>query len=283
MADTLMIRTPAKVNLTLEVLGKRTDGFHEIRSVIQSVDFYDTLFFTPADGLIIRCDMPGWNAENSLVNRAADLIGEKADGAKGVRIDIIKRIPLMAGLGGDSTDAAAILRGLNEIRGLGLSPDKLSAIAAELGSDVPFFLQGGTALATGRGEGITALPSLPQMWMVLVVPDVPASVDKTARMYQSLTEAHYTDGKITERLVDVIRGKGRFSTALLFNTFENIAFQDSPIRTYKEHLDKLGAPDVHLAGSGPTLFTVFDDKTQADDLYNRCKDQGMRVYLVKTL
>ena len=279
----LTVEAPAKINLTLEVLSKRADGFHEIRSVMQAVSLCDVLSFSKADKTSIRCDMEGWSAEKSLVSRAVNLLREATGCTGGVAIDITKKIPLMSGLGGDSSDAAAVIKGLNEIWAIGLSPEKQSEIAVELGSDVPFFLRGGTALATGRGEVITTLPSLSRMQVVLVVPDVPAREGKTARMYRSLRASHYTDGKITERLVDKIRNKRQFKSEMLFNTFENVTFKDKKIQTYKEHLIKLSASIIHLAGSGPTLYTVFEDKNKAEDLYIRCQNQGMKVYLAKTL
>ena len=280
----LTVKAPAKLNLTLEVLGKRPDGFHEIRSVLQTIDLCDTLHFGTGQGISFQCDMPGWSAEESLVSKAASLLQEVAGGSQGASIKIEKRIPLMSGLGGDSSDAAAVLRGLNELWGLGLPQEKLPGLAAQLGSDASFFLQGGMALVEGRGERVSPLPSLPNIWVVLVVPDVPGKAGKTARMYQSLTAPHYTDGKITEKLVDVIKGGGEFNTSMLFNTFENIAFDDFNIRrAYVEHLIKLGAPNVHLAGSGPALFTMFKNKTQAEDLYIRCKDQGMETYLAAAI
>ena len=279
----LTISPPAKINLTLEVLGKRPDGFHEIRSVMQVVNLCDVLSFSEADKTTVQCDMADWSAEKSVVNRAVDILRDATGCTRGVAIDITKKIPLMSGLGGDSSDAAAVLKGLNEIWGLGLTLEKQSVIAAQLGSDVTFFLQGGTALATGRGEVITVLPSLPEMWVMLVVPDVPVQEGKTARMYQRLTASHYTDGALTDKIVKAIKRGEILDTSLLFNTFENIAFDDFNIRlVYVEHLNKLGAPHVHLAGSGPTLFTIFNDKTQAEDLYTRCKDQGMEVYLAET-
>ena len=279
----LTISAPAKINLTLEVLGKRPDGFHEIRSVMQTVNLCDVLTFNEADKTTIQCDMAGWSAEKNLVSRAVNILRDATGCTRGVAIDITKKIPLMSGLGGDSSDAAAVLKGLNEIWGLGLTLEKQSEIAAQLGSDVTFFLQGGTALATGRGEVITVLPSLPEKWVMLVVPDVPVQEGKTTRMYQSLTASHYTDGVLTDKIVAAIKRGEILDASLLFNTFENIAFDNFNIRRiYVEHLDKLGAPHVHLAGSGPSLFTIFNDKTQAEDLYTRCKDQGMEVYLAET-
>lgn len=280
----LTIRAPAKLNLTLEVLEKRPDGFHEMRSVLQAIDLYDTLHFESGRGVSFQCDMEGWSAEESLVSKAASLMQEVAGDSQGAVITIEKRIPLMSGLGGDSSDTVAVLRGLNKLWGLGLPKEKLLELAAQLGSDVFFFLHGGTALVEGRGEKVTPLPSLPKMWVVIIVPDVPVKAGKTARMYAGLKDSYYTDGNITEKLVTVLKeGKG-FRLSMLFNVFENIAFDDFNIRrVYVEHLIKLGAPHVHLAGSGPALFTMFDDKPAAEDLYKSCKNQGMHAYLAATI
>jgi 4-diphosphocytidyl-2-C-methyl-D-erythritol kinase len=279
----ITLKAPAKLNLTLEVLRKRPDGYHDIRSVIQTVDLCDTLYFQPGSGISIECDMPGWTAEKSLVSKAVALVQEAAGGDKGVGIKIEKRIPLMSGLGGDSSDAAAVLRGLNELWGLGLSQQQLIDITGQLGSDVYFFLYGGTALVEGRGEKVTPLPPLPETWVVLVIPDTPVEAGKTDRMYAALKPEHFTDGHVTEKVVSAIKAGKRQDFSMLFNTFENIAFEDFNIRrVYVEHLEKLGAPHVHLAGSGMALFTMFDDKSGAEDLYVRCKDQGMEAYLTKT-
>jgi len=283
----LKIVAPAKINLTLEVLSKRPDGFHEIRSVMQTVSLSDVLSFNEADIDTIQCDMAGWSAEKSLVSQAVNLLRDATGCTRGVAIDITKKIPLMSGLGGDSSDAAAVLKGLNETWGLGLTLERLSGIAADLGSDVTFFLRGGTAMATGRGEVITTLPSLSETWVVLVVPvvpDVPVQEGKTARMYQNLKTSHYTDGTQTDKIAAAIKRGENLDTSLIFNTFENIAFDDFNIRrVYVEHLIKLGAPHVHLAGSGPSLFTIFRNKAEAEDLYTRCIDQGMEAYLVSTI
>lgn len=279
----LTVEAPAKINLTLEVLGRRADGYHEVRSVMQAVSLCDTLSFEVSKNVSISGDMPGWSAEKSLVSRAVDLIRDNTGCRDGVVIKVAKNIPLMSGLGGDSSDAAAVLKGLNELWQLGLSIGELAALAGQLGSDVSFFLLGGTALAWGRGDKITPLPPLQRGWVVLVVPDVPSEEGKTARMYSSLIPAHYTDGKITERLVEAIKRKEELKTSLLFNTFENIAFEQYEMRRiYVEHLLKLGSPHVHLAGSGPTFFTMYDQKPEADELYKRCQQQGMKVYLAGT-
>ncbi len=279
----LTVKAPAKLNLTLEVLGKRPDGFHEIRSVIQSIDLCDTLHFENGEQVSVKCDMEGWSAEASLVSKAVGLMRSVFGGSRGALITIEKRIPLMSGLGGDSSDAAAVLHGLNELWGLGLSQEKLLEMAAQLGSDVFFFLHGGTALAEGRGEKITPLPSPAKLWVVLVIPDVPVKEGKTARMYAGLEAGHYTDGAITKKMASTILKGDVFAPSMLFNTFENIAFKDDALRTYKEHLIKLGAQHVHLAGSGPTLFSLFEDEHAAKELLSSCKGQGMEAYLAPTL
>jgi 4-diphosphocytidyl-2-C-methyl-D-erythritol kinase len=278
------VKAPAKINLTLEVLGKRPDGFHEIRSVLQTIDLFDTLHLKNSGDVAFRCDMPGWSAEKSLVTRAVSLLKKTTGCSKGVTVEIEKRLPLLSGLGGDSSDAAALLRGLNRLWKLRLSIEKLQELAAQLGSDVTFFLGGGTALAEGRGEIIRPLPALPKMYMVLVVSDIPCEPGKTGRMYAALKPEHFTDGKITEKFVKTLHKDNYFDASLLFNAFENVAFDMYPgLTAYRERLINLGAPQVHLAGSGLTLFSIMPDKARAEALYGKCESQGMKAYLAQTL
>ncbi|MBA7650553.1 MAG: 4-(cytidine 5'-diphospho)-2-C-methyl-D-erythritol kinase [Calditrichaeota bacterium] len=283
MNNRLTVLAPAKLNLTLEVLGKRPDGFHEVRGVIQAINLCDRLTFRLSREVAIKSNLPDWTAEDSLVSRVAGLLQETAGCSTGAAIEVDKRIPLLSGLGGDSSDAAATLSGLNKLWELGLSRERLLELAAQLGSDVAFFVYGGTALAEGRGEAVTPLPPLPRMWVVVVVPDVPRRPGKTKRMYASLNASHYTDGQITQRLVKALRGGGELTPSLLFNTFENVAFAEPELKLYRDHLVKLGADNVHLAGSGPALYSLARDRAPAEDLYNLCKQQGMEAYLVETV
>jgi len=277
------IKAPAKINLTLEVLGERPDGFHEIRSVIQTIDLYDSLRFRSNRQLRFSCDNPDFIVGESLVSRVAAMLQEAGGSSGGAAIDIKKRIPMVAGLGGDSSDAAAVLSGLNRLWKLRLSPAELGELAPGLGSDVPFFLYGGTALVKGRGEEVTKLPPLPRRWVVLLVPPFPRMAEKTAKLYASLKSSHYTDGQITEKLVKALNEGREFKPSMLFNTFENVAFELFPgFETYKEHFIKLGANNVHLAGSGPALFALLDDKMQAENLYARCRQQNLECYLAET-
>jgi len=280
----LTVLAPAKLNLTLEVLAKRPDGFHEIRSVIQTINLCDSLHFQLSQNIEFKSNVPNWIPEDSLVPKAASLLQEATGCCKGATIEVSKRIPLLSGLGGDSSDAAAILRGLNKLWELSLSRDELVKLAVQLGSDVAFFVYGGTALVEGRGEIVTPLPPFPHMWAVLVIPPVPRLMGKTERLYASLKPSHYTDGQITKRLVEELKTGREFTPSLLFNTFENVAFaRFSGLRVYREHIVKVGATNVHLAGSGPTLFTLVKEKAQAEDLYIRLQQQGLECYLTDTL
>jgi len=280
----LTVLAPAKLNLTLEVLAKRPDGFHEIRSVIQTINLCDSLRFQLSQDIEFKCDEPDWIPEKSLISKAASLLQQATGCSKGATIEVSKRIPLVSGLGGDSSDAAATLRGLNKLWGLGLSQGELLELAAQLGSDVAFFLYGGTALVEGRGEVVTPLPPLPHVWVILVVPPVPRLPGKTGQLYASLKATHYTDGQITKRLVEELKAGREFEPSLLFNTFENVAFtRFSELSVYREHIIKVGTADFHLAGSGPTLFTLVKDKTQAEELCIRLQLQGLESYLTETL
>ena len=278
----LTVLAPAKLNLTLEVLAERPDGYHEIRSVFQTINLCDSLCFQLSQKVTITSDTPDWAPEKSLVTKAVSLLQETARCVEGATIEVSKGIPLVSGLGGDSSDAAATLRGLNKLWKLELSVEKLLELATQLGSDVAFFLYGGTALVEGRGEVVTPLPPLPHWWVILVVPDAPRLPEKTRQLYASLEASHYTDGQITQRLVDELR-EGR-EPSILFNTFENVALtRFSKLKVYRDHMVKIGAPTVHLAGSGPILFTLIKDKSQAEDLYTHCQQQNMKTYLVETL
>jgi len=280
----LTVKAPAKITLTLEVLNQRPDGYHEIRSLIQTIDLCDSLSFSLSDDIEFGSDNPDFVPEESLVSKAAALLQQTTGCSKGARIEIGKRIPLTSGLGGDSSGAAAILWGLNKLWRLGLSLAQLLELAPRLGSDVAFFLYGGTALVEGRGERVTPLPPLPHRWVVLLMPPVPRMPEKTRQLYASLKPSHYTDGQLTQKFIKALNEGREFKPSMLFNTFENVAFEFFPeLTVYKEHYAKLGASYVHLAGSGPALFTMLEDKAQAEELYTLCQQQGLESYLADTM
>ncbi len=279
----ITVTAPGKINLTLEVLGKRADGFHEIRSIMQTINLCDRLSFQAGDKLEFSSSSPGWAAEKSLVAKTARLLQETTGYSGGAIITVEKHIPLAGGLGGDSSDAAATLRGLNQLWELALPKKKLLELAGRLGSDVAFFLDGGTALVEGRGEIVTLLPPLPRMWVVLVVPDVPRLPEKTRQLYERLKVSHYTHGQITRQMTARLREGGEMPKNLLFNVFEKVAFTAFPgLSDYRESILKAGASQVHLAGSGPTLFTLHKDKTQAEKVYRCLNEQKIECYLAET-
>ena len=284
----LTVLAPAKLNLTLEVLAKRPDGFHEIRSVIQTINLCDSLHFQLSRNIEFKSSMPDLIPEDSLVSKATSLLREATGCSNGATIEVTKRIPLVSGLGGDSSDAAATLRGLNKLWGLGLSPLELLELASQLGSDVAFFVYGGTAVVKGRGEMVTPLPPLPPMWVVVMMPPpVPRMLGKTERLYASLNSSHYTDGQVTGRLVALLTGrslKGERLVSNIFNVFDDVARNSfTGLGEYWHQFLESGAQQVHLAGSGPALFTLLKDKVEAGRLHRSLQQQGLESYLTDTL
>ena len=280
----LTVLAPAKVNLTLEILTKRGDGFHEIRSVVQAVDLCDRLRFRPGDRVEFRCDSPNWVPEESLVSKAAELLRVRIGCSKGAVVTLDKRIPLLSGLGGDSSDAAAVLRGLSQLWELGLSLGELLELARRLGSDVPFFLYGGTARLEGRGELVTPLPPLGKMWLVLMLPPISRVSGKTGRLYRRITAEHYTGGEATERLVARLAKGGGVEPSELFNVFDKVVrdYFDG-LSVYRERFLKSGARGIHLAGSGPALFTLTGDGAKAEGIYRYLERQKLEAYLARTM
>jgi 4-diphosphocytidyl-2-C-methyl-D-erythritol kinase len=175
----LTVYAPAKINIVLEVLGKHND-YHRISSIVQSIDLCDVLDFQPDEEVRFECDEPGLKRDN-LVTRAATLLKASTKCGLGARIELRKHIPWGVGLGGGSSDAAAVLLALNELWGLELPLSELVYLASKLGSDVPFFIHKGTALVEGKGEKVTPLPSLPSTCFVLLVPPLPKISDKTRK------------------------------------------------------------------------------------------------------
>jgi len=280
----LTVLAPAKINLTLEVLAKRPDGFHEIRSVIQTINLCDSLHFQSGENIGFKSSMPGWVPEESLVSKTVSLLQEATGCGKGATIEVRKRIPSVSGLGGDSSDAAAILCGLNRLWGLDLSHQELLKLAWQLSSDAAFFLYGGTALVEGRGERVTPLPPFPLMWVVLMMPPVSRLHRKTERLYASVKASHYTRGQITDRFVTWLTGGGGIAPFIVFNVFDNVAPDSfSGLEAYWQQFLKAGAKEVHLAGSGPALFTLEKDKAQAETIYRHLQQQGLQSYLTNTL
>jgi 4-diphosphocytidyl-2-C-methyl-D-erythritol kinase len=274
---------PAKINWTLEVLGRREDGYHEVRSVMQAIDLCDEVFaerskqpiFETADGKSL--------AEDDLTVRAAKALEERVGRALPARIRVEKRIPVASGLGGGSSDAAAVLRLLNRLYELRLTDAELSEVAAGVGSDVPFFIYGGTALVEGRGERVSPLRDARETWLVLLVPPH-APADKTAAMYASLMEGDFSDGSAAESAVGAMQAGGMVDDWLMSNAFERAALQRfNGLGEYRYALLSAGARTVYLAGSGPGLFAVANVRTEAADIAKSVRAGGGKVVVARTL
>lgn len=259
----LNLKAYAKVNLVLEVLGRRADGYHEIASVMQTVGLYDNLAIEAADELEFSCTVPELLTVDNLVLKAARALGEYSRVKPGARMALEKNIPRDAGLGGGSSDAAAALKGLNRLWELGLSSGKLAEIGAGIGSDVPFFIYGGTCLARGRGETVTPLPDIVSTWFVLLKPGVTVPAHKTAALYSLLQTRHFSAGGLADAAVERLKA-GRTGAGPFYNTFDNVAVEAyKGLESYWEAMEKAGAAGIHLAGSGPFLFCAFGSRREA--------------------
>lgn len=288
--DILELHAPAKINLTLEILYRRKDGFHELKTVMQELDFGDLLHVEEleADRLEFSCDHPDLpTGEENLAYRAALLLRDCHGRGRGARLTLIKRIPIAAGLGGGSSNAAAVLKGLNVLWKLNLSMELLQELAAGLGSDVPFFLYGGTALAQGRGEQITPLPNLPPIPVLLV--SLPGQTLSTPLVYRSLKWDKIKSGEKTGNFAQwLMEGQGMAKgnhvfTGQLYNFMINdleagaFALADN-LPALKEELKLMGLMPL-LSGSGPTVFALCPDFERLKVVENELSAKGYRVIL----
>lgn len=280
------VQAYAKINLTLDVLGRRADGYHELATVMQEIDLYDTLCLTAAhdDQVQLICSMPELSGPLNLATRAAELVRQRLELTQGVKIELHKHIPLAAGLAGGSSDAAAVLLALQRWWQLSLSPDDLLDMAASLGSDVPFFLTGGLALCQGRGELVyplnTPLPA-PMRWLLLLKPAISIS---TAAIFRDLTPDDYTNGTHSQAVRAALQEGHSPSPEDLHNGLERGVLERYPaVASARESLLRAGAPLVRLSGSGPTLYAPFAELAQAATVQQRLQAQGYEVYLSRAI
>ncbi len=283
MHSPLLVRSFAKINLALAVLGQRADGYHEIRTVFQSIDLHDDIEFHPSPTLELGCEgMPDLRLEENLVWKAATSLAKVAGGLRGCRILLRKRIPAGAGLGGGSSNAAATLLGLSRFWNLQLPAGEISSLAASLGADVPFFLTGGTALGIGRGDEIYPLPSLPPAHLVLIYPGVHVS---TAEAYRSLRLV-LTTSETTHKIQGFCGGlrSGWECLPMLFNDFETSILPAQPaIREAKELLVGLGSSAALMSGSGSSVFGFFSNEESALAAAGLSRRPDWQVFPAKTL
>lgn len=296
----LRLRAPAKINWTLEVLGKRSDAYHEVRTIMQTIALADTITLRDAGdvALSITGDSSALASEpfeRNLAYRAALLL--RGESKRGVRIELEKRIPIAVGLGGGSSDAAAVLRGLRNLWELDVSNDELASMAAELGSDVSFFLFGGIAVASGRGEQIKPLPDAMEQLLVVAWPRLPSPLpplpnaaasnsaveNKTGRMYAALVPEHYSDGSRTERMAEQLRRGEPVRDEGICNVFEHVLVEvDTDAAASFEAARQFGTP--HLCGSGPALFLLPKSQEEALAAENELRrGPGIETIVTRTI
>jgi 4-diphosphocytidyl-2-C-methyl-D-erythritol kinase len=281
----------AKINWYLRVLGKRPDGYHEIRTILQTITLHDRIHFTSSDEseIVLTCDNPAIPTdETNLIVRAAERLRELSGTNRGARISLTKRIPVGAGLGGGSSNAAVALLGLNRLWQTNVSIADLAVIAAELGADVPFFLVGGSVGAEGIGTTLTKLPDQPKRHLIVVTPNVEVS---TAEAYKALSSSALTTSK-GETILAVSRTESFFHDSYLWdpvhgtaNDFERVIFDIEPeIKRAREVLEKVGARGVLLAGSGSSVFGIFNDQKAQEQAYQMIEvEEGWQVFRCATM
>lgn len=260
----LKIEGKAKINLTLDILGKRPDGYHEVAMIMQSIALHDTLSLEKArEGIGLKINVPWMKAdESNLVWKAAALVQERCGLKGGVNIHLTKRIPVAAGLAGGSADAAAVLRGMDRLYGLGLSDEELCAMGAELGSDIPFCLMGGTMLSTGRGEVLRRLKGMPTAWVVLAKPRVSVSTSWAYQNYDEQGAERHPDNDLVEK--KIIAQDLKAMAPLLCNVLESVTIKKyEVIERYKKLMMEKGALVSMMSGSGPTVFGLTAKKSEA--------------------
>ncbi|MBA4601243.1 4-(cytidine 5'-diphospho)-2-C-methyl-D-erythritol kinase [Thermoactinomyces mirandus] len=281
----ISVKAPAKINLTLDALYKRPDGYHELEMVMTTVDLYDRIDLTAREDSAITLESSSGfvpQDERNLAYRAAVLLREKTGIKRGVHIYIDKHIPVAAGLAGGSSDAAATLRGLNQLWKLGLSLEELTVIGTEIGSDVPFCIYSKTAFARGKGEILTPLPSPPACWVVLAKPDHGVS---TADVFRHLQVNQIEKHPQTEKMINALEGQDYESIVqYMGNVLEPVTMEMyDTVRKLKEKMQLFGADGVLMSGSGPTVFGLVKQEYRVKRIVNSLKGFCRQVFAVRML
>lgn len=289
--DTLLtLNANAKINLTLDILGTREDGYHEVAMIMQEISLHDTLSMGKINqGISLTIVIEGQQGtlpadESNLCWKTAALVQKEYNLQEGVEIHLTKRIPMAAGLAGGSADAAAVLKGMNHLFRLGMTEARLCELGARLGSDIPFCIMGGTMLATGRGEVLTRLPSFPRLSVVLAKPPVGVSTAWAYKTYDAGYDGPHPDN---EAMLEAIHGGDAHKAAgLLCNVLEGVTETEHPvIADYKRLMMEHGAMASMMSGSGPTVFGLLREKQQAWHLADTLKkyDGEAGVFVAETL
>lgn len=280
----MLVKAYGKINISLDVVGKREDGYHLLKMIMQNVDLYDSLSFQKCNkGINISCNKPYIPTdEKNLVYKATQLFMDTYDIHEGINIYLKKNIPVAAGMAGGSADAAAVFKALTKIFNIDVDDDELMKLGVKIGADVPYCIIGGTALCEGIGEIITPLKPFKNQILVLVKPNFGVS---TKEVFKNLDVSkifkHPDTGAIIkameeDKLEDVCNG--------MRNLLENVTLRKYPVlKRIKEDMIKMGAMGAMMSGSGPTIFAFFDDMLKAQRCYDKFKIQYKEVYLTRTI
>lgn len=282
----LTLKGNAKINLTLDVLYKRTDGFHQVEMIMQAVELADILSLEEkhSGNINITTNLPYLPCDQrNLAYQAVRLVKDTYKIKQGVHISLEKNIPMSAGLAGGSTDAASVLLGLNTLWDLGLSLEQLEVLGAKLGSDVPFCLRGGTMLATGRGEILTPLAPLPACYVVLAKPRISVSTAWVYGKYRKEAVLQHPDTAGVQQALE--QGDLSAVVSRLNNVLESVTIAEYPqIKKLKESMIQYGAMASLMSGSGPTVFGLVADKNQAEYIAEKLRGQSdAEIMITKTV
>lgn len=275
--DRITINAMAKINLGLDVLRRRENGYHDVKMIMQNVNLYDTLEFVKlkSSEIIIETEHKELPVdENNLICRAARLIMDQCHVKEGVRIILTKRIPIAAGMAGGSTDAAAALVGLNELFGLKQTKEELKAMGLRIGADVPYCIEGGTALSEGIGEILTRLPDAPGCCVVVAKPGISVS---TKYVYENLHANELKEHPDIDGMTEAVRqGDLDGICKRMENVLENVTERKYPVITrLKKLLMDAGAENSLMSGSGPTVFGIFNDENTAAAALKKVEESGL--------
>lgn len=282
--DDISLKALAKINLGLDVVRRREDGYHEVRMIMQTIHLYDRLKITKTKtpGIEIHSNLPFLPVnENNLVYKAGKLLMDEFGIREGVRVDLLKRIPVAAGMAGGSSDAAAMLYGINQLFGLKLSRQALMERGVTIGADVPYCLMRGTALAEGIGEKLKQLPPMVKCPVLIAKPQISVS---TKFVYQNLKLDEHMVHPDIDTLIQDIRNKDLQAAARdMGNVLETVTIPNYPvIAQIKEQMMHSGAVNSMMSGSGPTVFGLFENERQAKKAYDDMKQTGLAKQLYLT-
>ncbi|ABR50675.1 4-diphosphocytidyl-2C-methyl-D-erythritol kinase [Alkaliphilus metalliredigens QYMF] len=280
----VQLKSRAKINLSLDVLGRRSDGYHEVEMIMQQIDLYDLITLEERKDSEIRistqCEFIPTNEDN-IAYRAAEIIRENSGINRGVNIYIDKRIPVAAGLAGGSSNAAAVLEGLNHMWRLRLTPKQLMDLGVKLGADVPFCILGGAAIARGIGEILTPIEGLKNVWMVIAKPAISVS---TAEVYRQLDLSKLDSRPNTDEVIQAVKEGDLYTLAgKMHNVLESVTQRNHPIiREMKRKMLEYNAIGAMMSGSGPTVFGIYKNYGRAKSAYENLSILYKQTHLVQS-